>query len=138
MKLKNAKRDFMLVIDLEATCWEDKAYQDEHSEIIEIGVAHVNFVTGAIKKKSYLIIPKNMDISDYCTQLTTITKELLLKEGVSFQKAVKQIKKDFPTVNTTWSGWGDDVEMLNTECKKNNVENPFKNYYYDIFFIVCF
>ena len=31
--------DKILVLDLEATCWEeDGAYQREHSEIIEIGV----------------------------------------------------------------------------------------------------
>ena len=64
----------IIVIDLEATCWEGKPPPGEISEIIEIGICVLDQATGAIdKNRGILIKPVHSAISPFCTQLTTIT-----------------------------------------------------------------
>ncbi len=40
----------ILIIDLEATCWENRPPRGQESEIIEIGVCIMNAKTGKISK----------------------------------------------------------------------------------------
>lgn len=42
--------DNILIIDLEATCWEDRPPRGQESEIIEIGVCIMDAKTGKISK----------------------------------------------------------------------------------------
>ena len=52
------KLDQILVIDLEATCWEGKAPEGMRSEIIEIGICPLELHTGRrLEKRSILVRP---------------------------------------------------------------------------------
>ena len=127
------------IVDLEATCWEDKQYQQTMSEIIEIGCASLHLNTGIIDNvRSIYIIPFGLQneidgqrfkypiISDYCTNLTGITKNKLMKQGKTFDEAIKELKKYYPT-SAPWMSWGMyDCSMLDHECVVHNVTYPFK------------
>lgn len=132
--MKNRKN--FIVIDLEATCWEDAQFQKENSEIIEIGVSLVDFSTKSIiKSKRYLIKPKKSTVSEYCTNLTGITQDQLNKEGLDLTKASKMIRQDFNPTNIAWGGWGDDLTALKKACESQNAVFPFSSSYTDIGFL---
>jgi inhibitor of KinA sporulation pathway (predicted exonuclease) len=125
----------IVVVDLEATCWEDKEYQKENSEIIEIGVCTLNTSDGSITdSRSIYVIPEKISeknkypvISDYCINLTGITLNKLLKQGKSLEDAFKELKKNYST-SKIWMSWGNsDRVMIERECKEKGLEYPFKH-----------
>ena len=124
----NKLKDFVLVIDVESTCWEPKSSQpaDEISEIIEIGISVVNTKELEIVKNSSIIIkPQRSTISEFCTQLTTITSETV-SSGISYESAVDLLRKDYQSNKTTFISWGDyDRKMFEKNCKDYNVVYPF-------------
>ena len=76
----------IIIIDLEATCWEGIPPKGEVSEIIEIGICLLDTLTGEITdNRGILVKPTHSKISPFCTQLTTITPELVAREGVSYE-----------------------------------------------------
>ena len=48
-KRRKDTRDIALVIDLEATCWEGNVPAGMVSEIIEIGISAIDYVTKEIR-----------------------------------------------------------------------------------------
>lgn len=68
------KLDQIIVVDLEATCWEGNPPPGEEQEIIEIGVCALDIASGKrSRKRSLLIRPERSTVSHFCTQLTTLT-----------------------------------------------------------------
>jgi len=70
----------MIVVDIEATCWEDedprRSLQRSISEVIEIGAVKIGRDFKRVSEFSKFIRPlKNPMLSDYCKNLTTITQE---------------------------------------------------------------
>lgn len=113
------------VIDVEATCWDnEKDRKGQPNEIIEIGISEVDLKNPVILKSGHIYIkPKNSTISEFCTNLTGITPELIEKEGVSFGNAVKRLKLLYRTHNRLWISWGDyDKIQLQKDCDRNNLE----------------
>lgn len=97
----------ILVVDLEATCWE--TYQDrppgEVNEIIEIGWALVDLTQSppvTIQDGTILVKPTRSNVSRFCTDLTTITAELLESEGVSLQEAFRILQTDLRSRELAW------------------------------------
>ena len=132
--MKNRKK--FLVIDLEATCWEDSSFQQDNSEIIEIGVALIDFAKRTVVDKAqYLIKPKKSKVSEYCTNLTGITQEKLDKDGIDLMRASKLIRKRFSPTHISWGGWGDDYSMLKKECEDKKAVFPFNENYNDLGFL---
>ena len=79
----------IIIIDLEATCWEGIPPKGEVNEIIEIGICQLDTLTGEISdNRGILVKPTHSKISPFCTQLTTLTPELVAREGVSFEEAL--------------------------------------------------
>ena len=98
----------ILIVDVEATCWEGQPPGGETSEIIEIGCALYDLNLGkVVKKEGILIRPSFSTVSPFCTQLTTITTELLNDQGVTFQHAVAKLTEEYSTKHLTWGSWGD-------------------------------
>jgi len=85
----------IIIIDLEATCWNGPVPQGQLNEIIEIGICTLNTETSEISKnKGILIKPERSKVSPFCTELTTITQELLDAEGVTFSEACKMLRTE--------------------------------------------
>lgn len=91
----------VLVVDIEATCWETREEQgDRPNEIIEIGCAKLNLKTGVISDvASYLVKPKFTKVSPFCTQLTGWTQEDI-DQGGSILVQLLAIQQDYSLQDT--------------------------------------
>jgi inhibitor of KinA sporulation pathway (predicted exonuclease) len=126
------KNEYLTIVDLEATCWDNKQFQRENSEIIEIGAILLK-----LNKDSYLDIIKEFDIfvkpvkhpvlSDYCKKLTSISQSEV-DRGMPLSEAFELLKKEmFFSDNTILFGsWGKyDFNFIIEQCKENGIEIPF-------------
>ena len=125
----------ILIIDLEATCWENQpAFQKSNSEIIEISVCLLDTNTGDISKnKGILVKPFSSEISAYCTQLTTITQEMVDYDGITFGEACYQLAEEYNAEEVSWASYGEyDRNMLQRQCKKWSIPYPMSNQHINV------
>ncbi|TYA78605.1 3'-5' exonuclease [Seonamhaeicola marinus] len=116
----------IIIIDLEATCWNGEIPKGQVNEIIEIGICVLDTVSGIISKnKGILIKPERSKVSTFCTELTTITQELLDDKGISFTEACSELREDYQAKNYTWASYGAyDLNMMKRQCKFRGEEYP--------------
>jgi inhibitor of KinA sporulation pathway (predicted exonuclease) len=125
----------MIIVDLEATCWLDgQKPLEQTSEIIEMGCVKFEIATGIIvKEMSILVKPQFSQVSPFCTELTTITQDLLDKEGVLFPEALEIFKREFKPRETAWMSYGDyDRKQVDRNCDLYKVKNPFSSTHHNI------
>ena len=120
------KLDRLLVIDIEATCWKKSPPPEQENEIIEIGIAPINLSTKTVEDKiSILVKPQCSTISEFCTELTTLTQEQV-DTGVSFTDACLRLRKEYLSEKRVWASYGDyDRRMFEKQCKARGVRYPF-------------
>lgn len=97
------------IIDIEATCWEgkDDIPQGQRSEIIEIGIVQLDIKTLEISKnRGILIKPRYSTVSPFCESLTSITQEMLDKEGIDIEDAVSLMIKEYGSPFNPWGSYG--------------------------------
>lgn len=119
----------LLIVDVEATCWENnRVPPGEQSEIIEIGVCRLDIETQAISDaRGILIQPARSKVSAFCTQLTSITPEMVA-QGVSFAEACALLETDYAAKGQVWASWGNyDRRMFETQCASFGVAYPFSD-----------
>lgn len=116
--------DQIVCVDLEASCWKDKPPAGQQSEIIEIGICTLDLKTlERGEKKSVLVKPTKSEISPFCTELTTITADML-KDAVSLKEALMVLATYKPDLRT-WASWGDyDRTMLEKDCADKGLKSP--------------
>ncbi len=117
----------MLVIDVEATCWENsKPPKGQHPEIIEIGVCVLDISTGArVDRKSILVKPERSDVSPFCTELTSLTPAQLAR-GVSFEHACRVLQRQYRARARVWASYGDfDRRQFEKQCQERGIPYPF-------------
>ncbi len=124
------RKDKIIVVDLEATCWEGfDAPDGQTNEIIEIGVCLLDPHSDPIAitdKRSILVKPIESVISPFCTELTTITPELVEKEGITFDEACHILETEFDSRNRLWVAWGGwDKRFFLSQCKRRKIRYPF-------------
>lgn len=131
----------LLVIDLEATCWDRVENRPRGDmEIIEIGAVLLrdrqvdkDYVNDWIPKFSTFIKPKKFPIlSDFCKDLTSIKQEdidsaELLSEALeSFLLSVNVLLGAEPINNIIWGSWGMyDRNQLLRDCEMHKIKYPF-------------
>ena len=99
----------VLVVDIEATCWETREEQgSKPNEIIEIGICELNLRTNQIENgSSYVIKPRFTKVSPFCTQLTGWTQEAV-DEGADILPTLAAIGNDYGITNIdTWFSCGE-------------------------------
>jgi len=118
--------DKILVVDLEATCWEGEPPAGESSEIIEIGLCVLDVATGErTDTQGILVKPERSTMSEYCRKLTTITPEML-EGGISFTEACTLLVEHFDSNRRTWASYGDfDRIKFRQQCEDWGVPYPF-------------
>lgn len=132
------KKRYICVVDLEATCTNKNEFPREEMEIIEIGATLVdlNEPSNIIKFKNphfqVLIKPKIHPIlTDFCTELTTITQEEIDELGVTFGNAMHRLGQWIAPYRNqmVWGSWGEyDKYQFLKDIKRNNVKHyPLKN-----------
>ncbi|HVK09570.1 MAG TPA: 3'-5' exonuclease [Gemmataceae bacterium] len=120
------KLDHVIVVDVEATCWNGSPPPGEASEIIEIGVCPLELSTGRrLEKRSILLKPKRSRVSPFCTQLTTLT-QAQVDGGITFMEACEILRKQYQTRDRVWCSFGDyDRTMFQKQCDAEGVPYPF-------------
>lgn len=120
------KYDFIIVVDIECTCWDGPNPPDQENEIIEVGICRLNPHTGErASKRSILVKPERSTVSPFCTQLTTLTQEQV-DTGISFAAACLQIEREYKTRQRVWASYGDyDRQMFERQCAARGVQYPF-------------
>ncbi|WP_449399685.1 exonuclease domain-containing protein [Chryseobacterium wanjuense] len=96
--------DNILIIDLEATCWNDRPPRGQESEIIEIGICIMDAKTGKIlQNEGILVKPQFSKASPFCTELTSITQQMLDDEGILLEDALDILRAEYDSKNLTWA-----------------------------------
>jgi inhibitor of KinA sporulation pathway (predicted exonuclease) len=118
--------DKIIIIDLEATCCQGNDRKENISEIIEIGICILDTITGNItKNEGILIKPEYSTVSTFCTQLTTITQEMLDKDGITFKEACEILRTEYDAYQYTWASYGDyDYNILEKQCIFRKIDFP--------------
>jgi len=120
------KLDQILVIDLEATCWQDDPPAGQESDIIEIGLCSLEVATGRrLDRTSIVVRPERSTVSSYCTALTTLTQDEV-EQGISLDEACSLLRTRYGSKERLWASFGDyDRLMFERECETHQVEYPF-------------
>ena len=122
-----AKRlDRILVIDLEATCWEGEPPAGQDHEIIEIGLCVLDVASGErLETRSILVRPEHSTLSDYCIRLTTLTQEEV-DRGLSLPAACQLLREKYRSRERLWASYGDyDRQQFQRSCAAHDIGYPF-------------
>ena len=126
MKTKT-RYDKILVVDVEATCWDGKSPQGQYNDITEVGIAVLDLKTMEITQpiRELLVKPTTSEISDFCEGLTGITQEMVDERGVTFKDACKHIR-DMKSREYVWCSWGEyDRKQFERQCAREDVSFPW-------------
>ncbi|MGL5877440.1 MAG: exonuclease domain-containing protein [Xenococcaceae cyanobacterium] len=120
------KTDRIIVIDIESTCWEDKPPAGQESEIIEIGICALDVTSGKrLEKESILVKPEKSQVSEFCTQLTTLT-QAQVEQGISLKEARTILKSQYLSQQRIWASFGDyDRRQFEKQCQSKKIHYPF-------------
>jgi len=115
--------DKVIVVDLEATCWEKNPPPGEEPEIIEVGVCLLDVATGKREdKRSIVVKPERSKVSEFCTTLTTL-KQADVDRGISFKAACEALHA--LGERRTWASYGDyDRLQLERQCRHAGLAFP--------------
>jgi inhibitor of KinA sporulation pathway (predicted exonuclease) len=118
--------DQIVVVDLEATCWDGEPSTGQASEIIEIGACLLDVASRErVGRWGTFVRPERSEVSPFCTQLTTITPEQALG-GLPFAEACTILRRDFRTKDRLWASYGDyDRAQFERQCQATGVTYPF-------------
>lgn len=118
--------DQIVVVDVEATCWEGEPPAGQASEIIEIGVCLLDVAScERAGRWGTFVRPERSEVSAFCTQLTTITPEQA-SGGQAFAEACKVLRRDFHAKDRLWASFGDyDRAQFERQCRAMEVPYPF-------------
>jgi inhibitor of KinA sporulation pathway (predicted exonuclease) len=123
--------DFVLVVDLETTCWEGPLPPGQENEIIEIGICFLNVASGERLRKESLIVKPKSQISPFCTKLTTLT-QADVDRGIPLADACAALVK-MGSKNHVWASYGDfDRRQFEKECRSKNIPYPFGNTHWNV------
>lgn len=122
------KLDQILVVDIEATCWEGNIPPGQESEMIEIGICPLDIATSQrLEKDSILVKPERSSVSEFCTQLTTLTQENV-DQGIPFSEACSILRKKYLSKERIWASYGDyDRNQFQRQCQSSSITYPFSN-----------
>lgn len=118
--------DRVLVVDVEATCWQGAPPAGMSPEIIEVGLCELDVPTGErVSRRSVMVRPEHSAVSDFCTRLTTITPEQAAA-GVPFAEACGLLRREYGARQRVWASWGDyDRRQFERQCAAGGVSYPF-------------
>lgn len=127
--MKNAmskKLDWALVIDVESTCWEHKPPRGQTSEIIEVGLCVVDLqLLERRERRSIMVRPGMSEVSEFCTQLTGITPDML-SDAAPLSDALQLLHDEFRCSERLFASWGDyDRNQFMRNCRTYNLKYPF-------------
>jgi inhibitor of KinA sporulation pathway (predicted exonuclease) len=121
------KLDKIIVVDIEATCWKGNPPPDMVSDIIEVGVCLLDVQSNEVTEQIGIIVtPERSEVSEFCTELTTLTQEFVDKQAISFSQACKTLVKDYQSKDRPWASFGAyDEKQFRKQCTETSISYPF-------------
>lgn len=127
-KEEKQKPKSILAIDVAVSAWKEPKDQPagQRNEIIEICAVPIILSDLIIQEPiSFFIKPKTCKISQFCTDITTITQEDV-NDGISFQSACEFLMKKLDSKTTPWYSWSlFDKKMFQYQCNEMKCQYPF-------------
>ena len=121
-------RDRIIVIDIEATCWDiEPPPAGQFNEIIEVGLCTYDVATDGISgKRSILVKPITSEISAFCTELTSLTPYQIAEAGLDFAQTCRVLVEEYKVRKYIWASWGSyDRKLFRKQCRRLGVSYPF-------------
>lgn len=124
-------KDSFVLIDLEYTAWEGSVSrkwkgQNEFREIIEIGALHIDYSNNfykVINRFNQLVIPTiNKNLSNYIVDLTGITNDDIINNGISFNRAFNNFILFLKNTSKNVFQYGTDSEVIRENLKINSID----------------
>jgi inhibitor of KinA sporulation pathway (predicted exonuclease) len=118
-----------LVVDLEATCDEDKRIPREEMEIIEIGAVMLDKRYDEVDRFTLFVKPVvHTVLTPFCTKLTSI-RQSQVDKAPGFAEAAGRFATWFRLYDPElWSSWGGyDARQFEQDCQRHGVTNPLAN-----------
>lgn len=116
-----------IILDLEATCWEDRSLKNT-SEIIEIGAVRVNEDQEITGEFSRFIRPQlHPELSEFCISLTTIS-QAEIDAAASFPVVLEEFlhwisEGDQPYLLGSWGFY--DRNQLEKDCALHGLDSSW-------------
>lgn len=126
---------YFLVIDLEATCADDKSIRRRETEIIEIGAVILNAQTWQLESEFQRFVKpiRHPQLTKFCTELTTIRQEDI-ENAKEFPEIIQQLQEwlgYFP--DYLFCSWGDyDKNQFIQDCHFHQLAYPFSSEHLNI------
>ncbi|OJJ20044.1 3'-5' exonuclease [marine bacterium AO1-C] len=119
-----------IILDLEATCWEDKSTRMQN-EIIEIGAVKLDEQGHQIDEFCEFIKPKlNQQLSEFCKKLTTIT-QTDIDRADTYDVVVEAFKDwidiDEPYLLCSWGVY--DKKQFEKDCNLYGLDTDWLYYH---------
>ena len=122
----------ILIIDLEATCWESKELHPGENEIIEIGAVLIDSSRQIRWSGGFFVRPVlNPVLSDFCTKLTSISQadvDSAPSLAVALERFSEQVKSSLSCTlkDCTFVSWGNyDRNQFEKDCARHDIPYPF-------------
>lgn len=132
-KKEKPKKNY-IVVDFEATCWEDESRRGD-GEIIEFGCIKMSQRTGRPTDEfaSFVRPVRYPKLSEYCMRLTGITQQLV-DSAPSFTEVLTSfVEWVGDPLSATLCSWGAlDRFLLRQACQFHRVPYPFDDEYINI------
>ena len=114
------KLDRILVVDVEATCWEGDPPPGQISEIIEIGLCVLDVATLArVERRDILVRPVCSTGQSYCSRLTTLTQTHVDDGGIPLAEACQPLAHEYQAPARLWASYGDyDRKQFERNCQR--------------------
>ncbi|MEE1784614.1 exonuclease domain-containing protein [Streptomyces sp. SP17BM10] len=114
------------VVDVEATCWDDRVPPGAVNEIIEIGLTVVDLeARERVGRHRILVRPQRSAVSAFCTELTGLTQGEV-ETGLPFADACALLVAEHGGRERAWASWGDyDRKQFIRQCRDARVAYPF-------------
>jgi inhibitor of KinA sporulation pathway (predicted exonuclease) len=120
-----------ILFDTEYTAWEGSRESDwkkpgQYKEIIQIGALKVEGATLAEKGEFSIFVKpvKNPELSDFITNLTGITQEVVDSKGVSLENALLNFSKFVGDLEMY--SYGIDAQVIKENCDLLGIDFPLK------------
>lgn len=122
------KRDQLIIVDVEATCWDTAPPANQINEIIEIGICLLDLRSyELLERRSILVRPEFSTVSAFCTTLTTLTQEEV-ERGLSFEAACALLETEYESRGRVWASWGAyDRRIFWEQCKTRKIRYPYSD-----------
>lgn len=118
--------DQVLVVDLEATCWEGSPPPGARNETIEVGLCVLDLGSlERVEQRSFLVRPQVSQVSAFCTQLTTLRPEDVA-EAPPLSEVCQILRREYQGPRRLWASYGDyDRRQLERDCREQGAPYPF-------------